>query len=79
MAAEPDATVLAFPTAPDAADDEIDDDEMTATDIDDLFARLRADRPEDAEPTDEAPDEDAAEPSRAARRRSGAATPPSCR
>jgi DivIVA domain-containing protein len=35
-----EATVIAFP-----ATEEIDDDEVTATDVDDLFARLRAGRP----------------------------------
>ena len=44
------------------ADDEIDDDEVTATDVDDLFARLRTDRPAASEPeaTTEAADTDGA-------------------
>ena len=45
--------MLAFP-----APEEIDDDEITATDVDDLFARLRAGRPAG---TDEDADDDAAD------------------
>ena len=71
-----DATVLAFPSAPDAAEDEIDDDDMTATDIDDLFARIRADQPA-AGAIDEAAEPSAEEPEHETR--SGAATRRSCR
>ena len=81
VSAETDATVLAFPTTPDAGgDEEIDDDDMTATDIDDLFARLRADQPVDGA-AEEPADEEAAgdEELESARPRSGSATRPSCR
>jgi DivIVA domain-containing protein len=41
------------------ADDEIDDDEVTATDVDDLFARLRTERPAASEPGTTTGDADA--------------------
>jgi DivIVA domain-containing protein len=58
--ADAEATVLTFPSTVDTGDDEIDDDDdLTATDIDDLFARLRANRPDDATADELTGDDDA--------------------
>ena len=63
----PDAKVLAFPgitlrtdpdaAAPPASTDENDDDVVTATDVDDLFARLRSQQVAPAGPDSETPPE----------------------
>ena len=58
-ATAPDADVVPFPTAPEPPD-EIEDDDVTAGDVDDLFSRLRAGQPDPAEENDQPADDAAA-------------------
>ena len=71
------ATVVQFPTPADQAvgADEIDDDDVTATDVDDLFARLRASEPPADDTADEADEADEAVEESRFRRRDAALVP----